>query len=466
MHIPEELRRLTTGEAVYIVGGTVRDLLMGRRPQDYDLVVPTRPETVADVLARRIGGHCVPLGKPGMRVHRIVGPRYVVDVARVNGQSIHEDLAQRDFTINAMAAALPDGRIVDLCGGRRDLAGGIVRLNHPLAFRRDPVRLLRAYRMAAELDFRLSEETVAAVAADARHIQRCAGERAHHELMRIWAAPRSQHLIFQMADSGLLSAVFPELESLKGCRAPRFHAVDAWTHTLRAYAMLEDLLLDGSLIATAAGAAGDTAAAAVHPELLRCAMILHDIGKPVARSVDHTRRVRYPAHEIEGARMARHRLEQLRFSTREIDTVARVIHRHMRPLSLFQAKAGGTLTNKGVCRLFCDFGAETPAMLLFALADHLGKSDRPDRREGHFAQFIAELMGRYRNRFAPNLKRPPLITGHDLIERFGISPGPLVGELLSVVEEERLCGRLHTHRDALDRVGRLLADRRQKTTTP
>ena len=181
MILPIDTNVFPQKKGVYIVGGSIRDLLCGRTPIDYDLAVTTAPDRFARSLASRTAGHVVEFGKHGHTILRVVTGDDYFDIMPLNGESIEDDLHRRDFTINALALELSYGNLIDPTGGRRDLAAKNVRMVDRDAFRNDPVRLLRAYRMAATFDFTIDKDTEAAISQDADLIRKSAAERIREE---------------------------------------------------------------------------------------------------------------------------------------------------------------------------------------------------------------------------------------------------------------------------------------------
>lgn len=220
-------------EGAYLVGGCVRDLLLGRPPADYDVVILGDPRAYAQTLAAAAGGRIVAIGKPAFRLWRVVAPGGIIDVSAAAGASIAKDLHQRDFTINALALDITSGAIIDVTGGRQDLNAGTIRMVSAAAFRNDPVRLIRAFRLQARFGFSIEPGTLAAISRDAGRIVRPAGERVREEFFKMLGADRSAPALQAMARTGLLAALFPGLK-----RAGE----NVLEHAVAAHQQLESLL--------------------------------------------------------------------------------------------------------------------------------------------------------------------------------------------------------------------------------
>jgi poly(A) polymerase len=433
-------------EKAFLVGGTVRDLLLGREPVDYDIAVLGNPAQTAAAFSESAGGRLVVMGKPDTRIYRVVTGKGIFDITPVAGASIEEDLVLRDFTFNAMAWSLSQKRLLDPAGGLRDLRNGIVRAVSSEAFVRDPIRLLRAFRLAAVYGFSLSPETVTAIGIHSDRIGLSAGERIREELLKTLRTPASSPVIRSMADVGLLDGIFPETTAMRGCRQNRHHAYDVFDHTLAAYEHLERLIesRDGHL---PGGSVTDRKTAA----LLKCAMLLHDVGKPAVRSIDPRGRVHFYGHGAKGADIAAKITDRLKFSVRERRYVDFIIRNHIRALHLFIASEKGMLTPRGRTRFFRACGELAPALLLHTIADIQGKGTPGDERNDRFIEFAGRMLNEYLNRFKPAQANPPLITGKDLIEELGLRPSPLFRKILDRIEGDRLSRTLRTRAEALDR---------------
>ncbi len=444
----ESLRDIPGAENAFLVGGSVRDSLLGRRPQDYDIAVFPPARRFAEAICRKIGGHWFPLGKPGQEVLRVLSEGIPLDISPVNGPTIESDLRKRDFTVNAMACRLSSGETIDCTGGMADLRSKTIRMVSPRSLAADPIRLLRAYRLAAQLGFGIDPRTAAAVADRAPMICTSAGERIHTELFKLLAVDPAFPWVTQMARDRLLFSILPELSPLRGCRQGRHHALDAWAHTLSAFEEMEKILIEsGSLQGPGAGRlerlAGET------PALLKLAVLLHDIGKPETRRSAPGRTVTFHGHAEKGAEMAQAAAERLRCSAGETRTLEGIIRRHLQPLQLFISCRQHGKSRRRVTRFFMKNGPLSPLILLHALADHRGKQRGNAPRDDDFSRFIQQLLDDYFTDFIQEKARPALITGHDLISELGLKPGPEFKAILNRVEEARLSGEAATRSEGL-----------------
>lgn len=431
-------------QGAFVVGGALRDAAMGRTPGDVDIAVTGDPVRAARQLARRIGGRPVRLGRDDLFVYRITADGRTFDIAPAQGGSMDADLARRDFTVNAMAWNLNTGALLDPHGGMADLAAGTLRAVSETVFRADPVRMLRAFRLVAILGFSMDAATEARIATDAHRIEQSAGERIQDELFKLLKAPASTEAVRRMDRSGLLRRIFPELSPLAGCNQGPPHGYDVLAHTIHAYGHLESLLNRGLDDSAAPPPALDLDQRA----LVKCAVLLHDIGKPAARTVTQDGRIRFHGHARIGTELAVQAAQRLKFSNAHRRTVEFLVGHHLRPLSLFLAHRQGQLTRRGLARFFRSCSPHVPALLLHATADMRAKAvDEEDRSA--FEAFVGQLLNCDLPEFSARVRQPPLITGHDLMESLGLRPSPALGRILSKVEQARLSGEVQTRDQAL-----------------
>jgi len=471
------------GEA-YVTGGSVRDALLGRPAHDVDLSVAGDPLDLGRRLADALGGAFVALHEE-FSIARVVlrdeHGSHSVDLLPVRGE-IESDLSERDFSINAMAmplAPFAEGRrepLIDPCGGRLDLERRLVRALRGDVFRLDPLRLLRAVRLCAELGFALEEQTAALARRDGSLLAQVAPERQRDELVRILESPRAAAGLRLADELGLLEQLLPEIAATRGEKQPPEHYWDVLQHSLETVAALDVLLAPqqpadrhwaplwrhlwaemkelpevekhfGEEASPGHGRAG----------VLKLGGLLHDIAKPDTRTIDDTGRMRFFGHAREGASMVGPILRRLRFSGAEVRLVEAMVREHLRPL---QIAKDGPPSRRALFRYFRDCGDAAIDVLFLSLADHLatvGPRLEWDGWRGHVGVVKHILTQRYADE---TLTAPPrLLTGHDLMEALGISPGPLVGQLLAAVEEAQGAGEVRSREEGLA-VARRELDRR------
>jgi tRNA nucleotidyltransferase/poly(A) polymerase len=438
--LPSGAESLVSPQTVYLVGGSVRDRLLGRQPLDYDLAVAVEPQIFARRLASLVNGRLVQLGKSDQTIYRVVSSDHIFDVSKLTGPTIEADLGRRDFTINAMAVDAATGDIIDIFGGRADLLSGRIRMVSGAVFREDPVRLVRAFRLAAAFDFQLTRQTVEAVHGQASLITGSAGERTWAELIKTLEAFRTDHHVRQMADCGLLQAILPEF------RLGRTH--QRWNRALEAYRKLEKLLIDASPIITH-GLLPEMQTPIEGPAaLLKFAFLLQHFVTPAPGRDEGLRN-----HQSGPTDAIRRRLKLSNQQAQYIDFITR---HHMKPRILYAAYQKKHLSDTAVSRFFTTTGGKLPDLMLNAAAVVTVEDGTVDG----FRSFAHALLQRYHLDFMPRRTAPPFITGKDLIEHFNLAPSPAFRLLLNRIENDRLAGRIVSKGQAFERVDQLLQDGR------
>lgn len=454
------------GVEFYLVGGWVRDRLLGRPNQDIDLAVSGEAEEVAWRTAQAFKGKFVPLDEVN-QVARVVFPDekpWYLDFSKF-WDSIEEDLARRDFTINAIALKPEDflaGKIspIDPLDGQGDLQRKKIRASRQSVFREDPGRLLRAVRLAAELEFEIEEETAKLIRRDRELINRVAKERLREELLQLLETPKSSPWLFLLDKLGLLGLLLPELLEGKEVEQPKEHAFDVFEHHLQSVAAVERLLesLNSEDALLEAFPLASKFKDHFEEEIsghrrfvqLKLAALLHDVAKPCSKTIE-CGRMRFLGHAKEGAEMASSILRRLRFSSEEIKLVSRMIEHHLRPGQL--ANFAEPPTHRAIYRYFRDTAEVGIDTLFLSLADHLasrGPLLNPEDWRKHLSGIQYMVACRLEEEF--RVVPPKLINGHDIMGTFGLKPGPQIGKLLELVREAQAEGKVRNKEEALELV--------------
>ena len=414
-----------TGHEAYFAGGCVRDHLRGEEPVDFDIVTDARPEQVQALFSKTVavGAHF------GVILVNLNGFEFEVATFRAEGPytdhrhpdqvtftTAKEDARRRDFTINGMFFDPLAGEVIDYVGGQTDLEARLVRAigNPDDRFEEDHLRLMRAIRFATALEYEVEPATWSALRRHAPQIARISPERVRDELEKILVSPRRARGLDLLMDSGLMEAVIPEVLDLRGCEQPaEFHPEgDVYVHTRM---MLEMLGGEASLT-------------------LVLSALLHDIGKPATAVFDEeNQRIRFNGHDRVGAVMAEEILRRLKSSNEVIEAVTEAVGNHMAFMNV-------------------------PVMRTAKLKRFMARTTFEEELELHRVDCLSsnglldnyEFLREKEKEFASEpLIPPPLITGHDLIQR-GWRPGPMLGEALTAVQNLQLEGQLTTKEEALE----------------
>jgi poly(A) polymerase len=422
----ERLRQ--NGHVAYFAGGCVRDLVRGETPKDFDVATDARPEEVQKIFSRTyaVGAHF------GVIVVLEDGFQFEIATFRSDGvyldgrrptevhfSSAEEDAKRRDFTINGMFFDTKKNEVIDFVGGRTDLEGKLIRAIGTPAdrFAEDRLRMLRAVRFATVLGFAIEPATWKALRENAGQINEISAERIQEELVRIFLSPNRVRGWDLLDESGLLRAILPELDAMKGCAQPeQFHPEgDVFRHTR---IMLKLLPKEVSVS-------------------LVLSVLFHDVAKPRTSIVDETGRIRFNGHDRIGAEMTERIMERLRFSRVEIDATVEMVRQHM--------------VFKDVPRM------RVAKLKRFMARPTFGEElelHRVDCASSHQILDNYDFLLRKQEEFANEpIIPPPLVRGDDLIA-MGLKPGPKFGEILEAVETEQLEGGLNTREEALEWVKR------------
>jgi poly(A) polymerase len=452
----EVARATLAGETAWLVGGAVRDRLLGRDTDDVDLAIPGDPKPAARAIARAAGGAAFQLSG-AFGAWRVVGPEHAwhIDLVTLRDDDILADLAARDFTINAMAEPLHGGELVDPHGGREDLAKRLVRMVSETALEEDPLRSLRAVRIAVELSLEIDPPTGEAAQRHAAGIARVANERVFGELKRVISAEDVRRGLEIMEAYGLTRTVLPELTALRGIGQSRFHHLDVHDHTLEVLDSVALLQRDP----VAAGLDDDVRTHLAEPlsdeltrgDALRWAALLHDAAKPSTRG-EHHGRVTFMGHDVAGAQVAREVLGRLKASTRLRDYVAAVTLHHLDAGFLVHERPLDRRTVWRYLRATQPYSADTT---IFTVADRLAtRGDNAGPAIEAHLEVARELLAAAREEDASG-PRTPLIRGDELMREAGVPAGKQLGAILAQLEEDRYAGAIVTREDALARAREL-----------
>jgi len=466
----------------YLVGGCVRDWLLERSSHDFDFAVAGDAVELAREVADRMGGAFVLLDQE-RGTGRVVtrgedGQRLFIDFAQLQDDDIITDLSRRDFTVNAIAVAVADAdslsHIIDPYDGRRDLQLGLVRAVSETAFRDDPLRTLRAVRLAAEMEARIKQGTEELLRRAVHLLVNVSAERVRDELAKILALPGAAQNLCYLDELGILMAMIPELETLKGIEQSEPHCLDVFEHSLETVRRLEEVIealggeekVNGELALVPLLLSPFSCQISAHLSqpicgdrsrlmVLKLVALLHDLGKPATKSFDNEGGIHFYGHEGEGAEVVGAVLRRLRFGGNEVSLARTIVANHMRPCLLAREKV---VTRRAVYRFFRDTGDAGVDTLFLYLADHLATWG-PNLRMARWrrrVEFVASMLADYYERHQKVISPPRLINGHDLMEEFDLEEGPRIGELLEAVREAQVEDEVRTKGEALALVKGLL----------
>ena len=448
----------------WLVGGVVRDALLGRPLVDVDLAVAGDAEAVARRVARALGGPCFPLSDAFGAWRSLDSERAVAcDVSPLQGETIEADLARRDFTINAVAVPLAGGEPIDPHGGLSDLEAGILRVLGAGAYAADPLRPLRLVRLVAELDMRPDGETERLTRAAAARLDEPSGERVFAELRRLLVAPGALDGLELARRLGVLAAVLPEGDALQGVDQSRYHHLDVYGHTVEVLGE-QIAMLEGDRLDELFGAAAPRlrtvlqeplAEGLTRAQALRLGALLHDVAKPQTRGVREDGRVTFVGHDAVGGELVGEILRRLRTSERLRAHVAALARHHLALGFLVHERP---LDRAEVYRYLSRCDPVAVDVTVLSCADRLATRGR--KAEVAIAAHLdvaRELIEPALDWHADGPPRPP-IRGDELAAEVGIEPGPELGRLLARLSEAAYTGEAVTREQAVALARRLRSD--------
>ncbi|MER5410692.1 CCA tRNA nucleotidyltransferase [Streptomyces sp. NPDC002769] len=432
------LRFQEAGFSLALVGGSVRDALLGRLGNDLDFTTDARPEDVLKIVrpwADAVWEVGIAFGTVGAQKDALVDgvqQSFQIEITTYRseaydrtsrkpevsyGDSIEEDLVRRDFTVNAMAVALPEKKFIDPHGGRDDLAARVLRTpgTPEQSFSDDPLRMMRAARFAAQLDFEVAPDVVAAMTDMAGRIEIVSAERVRDELNKLLLSAHPRKGLTLLVDTGLSARVLPELPALRLERDEHHRHKDVYDHTLIVLEQAMELEENG-------------------PDLvLRLAALLHDIGKPRTRRFEQDGRVSFHHHEMVGAKMTKKRMSELKYSNELVKDVSRLVELHLR----FHGYGTGEWTDSAVRRYVRDAGPLLDRLHKLTRSDCTTRNKRKATALSRAYDGLEERIAQLQEQEELDAIRPDL-DGNQIMEILGIGPGPAIGQAYKFLLELRL----------------------------
>lgn len=471
----EQLQHILPHETVYLVGGIVRDVYLGRNVHDIDLVSVGDGRRIARQIANALRGDYYPLDEErgvGRALVFSEGETWTIDVAQLRGENLWSDLRDRDFTLNAMAVDLQDlDHLLDPLQGMEALEQKILALCNPHSITQDPVRALRGVRMSLTFQLRITPETKTALKSAGDHLTAVSAERIRDEFFKILALPKVTSAIQLLDILGLLPVILPEVLALKGISQSPPHVYDVWGHTLNAVDFMGRVLklfstqrndqdasnfALGMIALNLSHLRADLEAYLDKPHpygrsqrgLLVLAALLHDIGKATTRTVDSDGRIRFFNHEVVGADMIPTIGARLRLSNEEVDRLKLILKHHLRPKLLHQA---GKLTRRAIYRYWRALGEGGLDVGLLSMADFLATyvTQLPHTAWLGYMELQRTLLEGYYIQRQELIEFKPLVSGHVLMETLNLSSGPLIGKLLAGLHEAQAMQEIQTVDEAI-----------------
>jgi len=456
-----------TRQNIYLVGGSVRDLLIGKEDiKDIDLLIPSGAEDVARAFADKIDGSFffLDIERKSTRIVKNMAMGLIqFDFTSMQGADLAADLRRRDFSINAMALNLREylrsqslENCIDLFQGKNDVINRLVRVTHQDVLNEDPLRLLRAVRFAVTLGFTIEETTAKYIRERSYLIAMPSPERVRDELFLIMSERGAAQYLGLIDSLGLLMPLFPELESLRRFTPGRYQGHDVLTHSIRTAGYLDSVLDDLTRISPehARTVISHLEESVEHllrrKAALRFACLLHDVAKPETFT-ETGGHIRFHGHDVLGAEKAASVCSRFRMSRDSEELIAKVIKQHMRLFTLSNAGEPGKNALHRYCR---DMGSALPESLLLAQADARATYEIMAKEEfSNTEELMGAVLDYYYTKFL-KAEAKPLVNGQDLID-CGLEPGPRFGKILDEIKERQASGLLKDRQEAIEYLKRM-----------
>lgn len=473
-------QHLPANQPVYLVGGAVRDAVLGREVHDLDFAVPKNALKLAKKLADKLSAAFYPMDKENDTARLVIihpdGARDTLDFAGFRGGSLDDDLLGRDFTINAVALDLHSGALHDPLGGLDDLHHKRLRACAETSMSDDPVRILRAIRQAAAFGLTIDPATRQQMKAAAPGLAAVSAERLRDEILKILAGPQPDTALRALDMLNILPHVLPEVVAMKGVEQSPPHVQDVWSHTLSVLRHLEAILdllgpqyheeksnadvYNGLLVLKLGRYRAQLAehlAQKLNTDrplraLLFLAALYHDAEKPSTRTVEEGGRIRFFEHETKGAQTALRRAIALRLSNDEMDRVKAIVAHHMRiHAHADRLRKGHPITRRAIYRFFRDTGLAGVDIALLSLADVRATYEHGLPQEHWAAELdiCRTLLEAYWETPEQAVRPPQVLNGDDLIKELGLTPGRQLGQLLEAIREAQAEGQISSREEAL-----------------
>lgn len=477
----EKVRDALPDQAIYLVGGAVRDMLRNRLSHDLDFALSSNGISLARRIADALQADFMVLDNERDTGRVIVteddGTRTFIDFATYRGATLEADLRARDFTMNAIAYDIHNGTIIDPLNGASDLRASLIRACSPTSFQDDPVRILRAVRQAAAFEFKIELATRTLMKASVALLPTISPERQRDEVFKILEGPKPDASMRALEMLGVFPHLLPELSAMKGVAQSPPHIYDVWEHTLSLLRHLEAILsslrvgysaeetndMFTGLLTLRLGRYREQFAAHFAESLntdrsvraaLFFAALYHDVQKPAMQLVDEAGQIHFYGHDARGAETAAARARAFNLSNDEVGRIHKIIFHHMRFLSftLRMEQENEGPSRRAVYRFFRDTGQAGVDLVLLALADLRGMCDHTLTQETwtRALDIARVLLENYWEKREETVAPPRLLDGNDLMRELHLQPGRIVGRLLEAIREGQAIGTVATREQAFE----------------
>jgi len=458
--IPEVLIKLKKilPDNSFLVGGFLRDYLLKKKNFDIDIIVGKDEKRAVEKVAKVFKTTYFPLDEE-RGIWRIIYKKFFIDIAKISEDSLLEDLKRRDFTVNSLCINIKSikkyiekEKIVDYFNGKKDIEKKIIRMIDEKNIKDDPLRILRAFRISSQINFKIEKKTLSCILKYRKLLKTISGERIRDELWKILENDNSHIYINELFKNKILEEIFPDFKLYYDDPNHYFHKDGLWGHSYYALKSAEEILndlkkyfprvkrkLENYLESYIDGRTR-------RKIILKLGVLLHDIGKPVtAKRINN--RLRFFGHEAKGVKITKNILNRLKGSKKEFSTLKTIILNHMRVSNLFENK---TITKKAIFRFFRDTGDDVVNLLLLSLADRLSYKVVKEQKKVLEKHYLLTKKLIYRFFLSKNKVNPePLLNGFEIMKLLNLTPSKKVGELKNKIIEMQALGKIRTKKQAI-----------------
>ena len=445
----------------YLVGGCIRDALLENPLKDIDISISSNPKDIGLKIANTLQGKLINLHIPSKSFRIILNNPITplnIDLTQTKGD-IKSDLTNRDFTINSLAVPLssPNSKtdllIIDPFNGIEDIKDKKIKLTTSHALDDDPLRMLRAQRLATNLNFSIDNETKIHIKKKSSKLTNSSPERIRDEFLAILASKNVAQSLYALDDLNLLGILIPELMECKNIIQPKYHYWDVFNHSIQTAHYIEYIIKETPIknydlpfkflkYSASTNNHFETPYSDTQNKLtlLKLAALLHDIGKPITEFKDNSGKISFIGHDKEGANLTERILNRLRLSNHGIEYIKKMVLYHLRPNQI--SNNNNLPSKKALYRYFRDLGSASCDILYLNLADYLSaRGPNVSLEEWNWQR---KLMKYIYNRRNTNINNKPYIymNGNEIMKKFNLQSGPIIGELIECVNEAYYTGQI------------------------
>ncbi|ACK42795.1 MULTISPECIES: CCA tRNA nucleotidyltransferase [Dictyoglomus] len=439
----------------YIVGGFIRDYLLGKNPRDIDFLIHPFNVDFIDHIVKILNGRLVILDEERKYFRIVIKNKektFVLDFTPIYQQNLLFEIIRRDFTINSIVLNLKNFKIFDPLRGLEDLERNVIKLSSPNSLREDPLRILRVFRFGAS-GFKIDKNVLENIEKNSQNLSKIKPERIHEEIYKILKNPFTSHFWKEMEEYGVLKEIFPELSKIKYIPWSKPHHENPLDHSITTLYVLEDLFYNMDFLFPSIKKdlenyfSKNLFSEFTKKETLKLTSLLHDIGKSKTYSIDEENLVHYYGHSKVGAEMIKEIAERLKLSNKELTFIQKLIRNHMYLIDLIKNPE-----IKTIHKLISRVNEDVPSLVFLFISDQIAIKGNFENKD-YFEKLLEEFFK------LKNIPKP-LLSGHEIMQLFNLNPSPIVGTLKEKLIEAQIEERVKTKEEAIKFLREILENER------